>query len=97
MHDLFPFRGCHLMQERVARDARVVDKDIDGAERRLDLGNAFLAGLEVADVETEMRHAGFVREFLRSGFVALKGRGDFVSRFLEALADGGADAAAFPR
>ena len=81
------------MQKPIARDARVVDENIDGAERILNLGDARLASLEIADVEFEMRHAGFCGKIPRCGLVAVIGGGDLISGLVQSLADRSADAA----
>ena len=85
------------MEGAVAGDAGVVHQDVDGADLGLDGLDAGLAGGVVADVELEDRDAGLGLEGVGGLVVAAVIGGDLVALGLEALRDGGADAAGSAR
>ena len=68
--DLFPLLERHTVQHGVARDAGVVDQDLDRPEFGLDLLDARAAGLKGRHVPFEDRNAGLGLEFLRRLVVA---------------------------
>ena len=72
-----------LVQHAVARDAGVVDQHVDRAEIGLDLGDARLTGVEVADVPAVGRDAGRRGERLGRRDIAAIGGGDRVAGLLE--------------
>ena len=86
-HHFVPVIEAHLGEHAVAGDARIVDDDVDGAERFGDLRAAIEAGLMIAHVPFEGGDAGLVGEglglFLIAGIVG----GDGIAHFLERETD----------
>jgi hypothetical protein len=84
------------VQHRVARDAGVVDEDVDRAERLGDLGDALGAGVVVADVPLIDGDARLDLELLGGGIVSGVVRGDAIALVLECDGDSVADATRAP-
>src|SRR5262245_17193025 len=83
----------HLLQHGVARDAGIVDQDLDRADLVLDIDDPLLASEVIADVPFERRDLGFLAEGLGGVVIAGVIGGDVVACILQRPADGGADAA----
>ena len=92
-HHLLPHLAGHLEDRAVARDAGIVDDDVDRAELGLDLRHARLARVEIADVPFVGLDAGALGEGLRALVVAGIIGGDGHARSLQREADRLADAA----
>ena len=90
---LLPLLMRHLLQHGVARDAGIVDEDLDRSDLVLDIDDALLAGEVIADVPFERRDLGFIAERLGGVVIAAVVGGDVVACALERPADRGADAA----
>ncbi len=80
------------MQHGIARDAGIVDQDVDRAESLGDLGHALGTGVEVTYVPFVDRNAGLDLELLRGGIVAGVVRSDTVALVLECCGNGVANA-----
>ncbi|MNI70244.1 hypothetical protein D3C73_1260460 [compost metagenome] len=97
MHDLGPIFQAHLGQPGVARDARVVDQDVDGALVLFQPLHQRLARGVVADVHLVERKAAAARCFFfrpgaRGAFAGVIRRDDVVAGVVQGLSDGAAQA-----
>src|ERR687896_2640200 len=81
------------MKHAVLGDTRVVDEDIDGTEIRRHLAEPVSASFGVRDVPFVDLNTGLALESVCRLVVARIGGGDLVACCLEALGNGGADAA----
>src|ERR1700688_4753051 len=88
-----PLLGRHAVERGVARDAGIVDEDVDRARRGLDLGDARLARREISRVPLEDMDAGLGVEGLGGLVVAGVSRRHRATRGLERAAYGGPDPA----
>jgi len=77
--NLRPLRRRHFMEHAVAGNARIVDKDIGGAVRGFNFGDAALAGFIVAHIPFEDVDACFRLECRRRLVIARIGRRNFAA------------------
>src|SRR6202047_2024197 len=90
---LGPLLGLHAVKLRVARDAGIIDQNVDRSECGLDLFDAGRARLEGRNVPLEDTDAGFGLDFLRRLVAAAVICSDVEAGRLQTLADRSANAA----
>jgi hypothetical protein len=82
-----PLLGAHAMQCRVARDAGVVDQDLDRPQIGFDAAHAGRAGLEVGNIPPVRCDRALARELRRRLVVALIHGGDPMSGLFQRQGD----------
>ena len=61
--DLIPLLRLHAVEHRIARDAGIVDENVDGSDLALDLHQSLNAGIVAGHVPPEDGNAGLLLKF----------------------------------